>query len=133
MHAAEERELGGWVHVLGTVSDPELVALHTLASALVFPSLYEGFGLPPLEAFATGTPVIASNAASIPEVTGDAALLFDPSDPIGLAEAIERLLHTPQLQRDLTERGAERLACFTPVVVRARLGQVYDALERGAA
>lgn len=126
--AADERGLGEWVHALGAVSDAELVALYNLAAALVFPSLYEGFGLPPVEAFAVGTPVIASHAASIPGVTGSAALLFDPTDAEALAECIGQLLGSLDLRRDLIERGAERLACYTPEVVRERLAEVYDMI-----
>ena len=75
------RELPDGVETRGGVSADELVALYRRASALVFPSLYEGFGLPPVEAMACGCPVAASNAGSLPEVVGDAAVLFDPYDP----------------------------------------------------
>jgi glycosyltransferase involved in cell wall biosynthesis len=75
--------------------------------------LYEGFGLPPLEAMAAGCPAIVSRAASLPEVCGDAALYFDPLDSGSLAEAIQRLLHQPELRATLRCRGLERARQFT--------------------
>ena len=87
-------ELPAWVDRRGLVEQHELLRLYQTASALVFPSLYEGFGLPPLEAMASGCPVAASNAGSLPEVVGDAAVQFDPSDPeaiaAGIVEAVRR-------------------------------------------
>ena len=130
--AARERDLAPWVRVLGPVGDPELVALYVLAEALVVPSLYEGFGLPPLEAFACGTPVIASSAASVPEVVGDATLLFDPEDARALAERIGEVGSWDRAERtEQVERGRARLARFTPEVVRRRLGELYGELEGG--
>ena len=76
----------------GFVPDKTLAVLYRLAGVFVFPSLYEGFGLPPLEAMASGTPVITSNVSSLPEVVGDAALLIDPYDPDAIADAIRRVL-----------------------------------------
>ena len=72
----------------GFVPDKTLAVLYRLAAVFVFPSLYEGFGLPPLEAMASGTPVITSNVSSLPEVVGDAALLIDPYDPDAIADAM---------------------------------------------
>jgi glycosyltransferase involved in cell wall biosynthesis len=80
------------------------------ASALVFPSLYEGFGLPPLEAMACGCPVACSNAAALPEVVGDAARLFDPHDPPAIADAVRDVLATPD---EWTRRGLERAQAFS--------------------
>ncbi len=79
----------------------------------MFPSLYEGFGLPVLEAMARGVPVACSDASSLPEVAGDAALLFDPNDPRAIAQALERLLGDPALREQLRKRGRERAASFT--------------------
>jgi glycosyltransferase involved in cell wall biosynthesis len=94
----------------GHVPRAEVVSLMQRASALVFPSLYEGFGLPPLEAMACGCPVASSDAASLPEVVGNAARLFDPHDPEGIADAVREVLAEPQ---PWIERGLERAACFS--------------------
>ena len=98
------------VRVLGRVSADELVRLYRTAAALVFPSLYEGFGQPPLEAMACGCPVACSNAASLPEVCGDAARLFDPMSVEDMVTAVEEVLADPQQYR---ERGLARAAAFT--------------------
>jgi glycosyltransferase involved in cell wall biosynthesis len=79
----------------------------------VYPSLYEGFGLPNLEAMACGTPVVTSNASSMPEVAGDAALLVDPHDEEEIARAMEMILTLPELATALTHRGLERARQFT--------------------
>ena len=97
----------------GPISDGQLKSLYSNASAFVFPSLYEGFGLPPLEAMSLGCPVVASNAASIPEVCGDAAVYFDPASVTDMASAIERVVDDADLRADLRLRGAERFATFT--------------------
>jgi glycosyltransferase involved in cell wall biosynthesis len=87
--------------------------LWTIADVFVFPSLYEGFGLPVLEAMARGVPVACSNASSLPEVAGDAALLFDPRDESAIAGAVERLLGDPDEAGRLRARGRERARSFT--------------------
>jgi glycosyltransferase involved in cell wall biosynthesis len=98
------------VDARGHVSRSEVVSLMQRASALVFPSLYEGFGLPPLEAMACGCPVASSNAASLPEVVGDAGRLFDPRDPQAIADAVREVLAAPQ---PWVERGLARAAQFS--------------------
>ncbi len=95
------------------VSAEELEGLWALADAFVFPSLYEGFGLPVLEAMARGVPVACANASSLPEVAGDAALLFDPRAEGEIASSIERLLGDPPLVRELRSKGALRAREFT--------------------
>jgi glycosyltransferase involved in cell wall biosynthesis len=119
---AHENELRERAHALGVdgdvrfpawVSAEELEGLWGLAQAFVFPSLYEGFGLPVLEAMARGVPVASSNASSLAEVAGDAALLFDPRDEPALASALSRLLDDAALADDLRARGLARAREFT--------------------
>jgi glycosyltransferase involved in cell wall biosynthesis len=95
------------------VSAEELEGLWALAEAFVFPSLYEGFGLPVLEAMARGVPVTCSNASSLPEVAGDAALTFDPRDEAAIAGALRRLLDDATLREQLRARGLARVSGFT--------------------
>ncbi len=97
----------------GWVTAEQVEGLWRLASAFVFPSLYEGFGLPVLEAMARGVPVACSNASSLPEVAGEAALLFDPRNPTQIAQALERLLSDSGLCERLSALGRERAARFT--------------------
>jgi glycosyltransferase involved in cell wall biosynthesis len=98
---------------LGYVPDAELSALYRHAAWFVFPSLYEGFGLPAIEAMAHGCPVLAARAASIPEVCGDAALYFDPNDPADLAQLLQRVLDEPWLRQALAEPAAQRLQRYS--------------------
>jgi glycosyltransferase involved in cell wall biosynthesis len=126
---ANVRGVAERVRYLGRVPDEVLVGLYNGARVLLFPSLYEGFGLPLVEAFACGTPVIASKAASIPEVAGDAALLFEPTNASALAESLRRVLHSPDLQAELRQRGTERLRRFSREAIREQLATLYDALE----
>ena len=99
--------------VLGRVSDAELRALYENALCLVFPSRYEGFGLPPLEAMSCRCAVIAARAGAVPEVCGEAALWFDPDAPASLRAALERLLAEPGLRDGLRQAGHARAAGFT--------------------
>jgi glycosyltransferase involved in cell wall biosynthesis len=118
---------------LGYVPDAELRALYESAGCFVFPSLYEGFGLPPLEAMACGCPVIASSAGSIREVCGDAALYFDPQDPASLAVQIGRVMNDPGLREELRERGKRQAARFTWArAARELWQQVERLLARGS-
>jgi len=118
------------VRFLGFVPDETLAVLYRLASAFVFPSLYEGFGLPTLEAMAAGAPVITSNVSSLPEVVGDAAILIDPLDAGAIAEAMRRVLADPSLSADLTRRGRERVKAFSWERSVARIREVYGELVR---
>jgi glycosyltransferase involved in cell wall biosynthesis len=105
--------LGESVTFAGFVSPLELRALYGMASALVFPSLFEGWGLPVCEAFSSGLPVAASTATCLPDVVGDAGLLFDPEDPGGISQAIELLWTDEGLRRDLAQKGRDRGERFT--------------------
>jgi len=101
------------VRFLGFLSADTLAILYQLADAFVFPSLYEGFGLPPLEAMASGTPVLTSNLSSLPEVVGDAALLIDPYDPESIADGMRQILSEDSTRERLIRRGRERAASFS--------------------
>jgi glycosyltransferase involved in cell wall biosynthesis len=116
------------VRFLGFVPEATLSALYRLASVFVFPSLYEGFGLPPLEAMAAGAPVITSNVSSLPEVVGDAALLIDPMDAGAIADAMSRVLGEPDLRADLIRRGFDRIRAFSWERSVARVHEVYAEL-----
>lgn len=105
--------LEGRVHFTGYVADADLPALYSAAELFVFPSLYEGFGLPPLEAMACGTPVVTTNVSSLPEVVGDAALMVDPYDSAALAAALERALTDSALRAELRCKGLQRAAQFS--------------------
>ncbi|MFM8442182.1 MAG: glycosyltransferase family 4 protein, partial [Methylococcus sp.] len=102
----------GQVRLLGFVPDSDLNALYSGARAFIYPSLYEGFGLPPLEAMASGTPVITSNRASLPEVVGDAGIQVEPMDIDQLSQAMLSLLEDDHLHHVLRQRGLERAAQF---------------------
>lgn len=101
------------VSLLAGVSDSDLALLYNAAELFVYPSLYEGFGLPALEAMACGTPVVTSNCSSLPEVTGEAAMLVDPTDEIALSRAIDRLLGDDHLREQLKQKGLERASLFS--------------------
>ncbi len=108
-----EAERRPYVHLPGFIADGDLPALYRQATLFAFPSLYEGFGLPPLEAMACGTPVVASNASSVPEVVGEAGLLVEPKDVAGWTAAMGRLLEDAALRHQLREAGLRRAAAFT--------------------
>jgi glycosyltransferase involved in cell wall biosynthesis len=109
----DELGLGERVRLLNWVAQDDLPVLYSLADAFVFPSLYEGFGIPLIEAMACGCPVLTSNAGSCPEVAGDAALCVDPAAPEAIAAGIERLVREPDLVDELRSRGRERARLFT--------------------
>jgi glycosyltransferase involved in cell wall biosynthesis len=108
-----------------------LCALYSSCRAFVYPSLYEGFGLPPLEAMACGAPVIASRIESIAEVVGDAAMLVAPTDTPALAQGVIDLLRDEDLQRAMAEKGMRRAAGFSWQRTAQMMREVYDeALAR---
>ena len=101
------------VRLLGFVADRDLPALFSGCLGFVFPSIYEGFGLPPLEAMACGAPVVAAKASAVPEVVGDAGLLVEPGSAASLAQAMEGLASNPELALDLREKGYKRAGLFS--------------------
>lgn len=119
------------VRFLEAVSDTELVRLYQAARLFVFPSLEEGFGLPPLEAMACGTPTIASNTSSLPEVLGDGALLVPPQDTNDLRDAIEAVLIEPNLASELRARGLARSSQFSWSNTAVNTLKVYRAVTQG--
>jgi glycosyltransferase involved in cell wall biosynthesis len=110
----------------GYAAEEDLPAFYRAADMFVFPSLYEGFGLPPLEAMACCTPVVTSNVSSLPEVVGDAGLTVDPTDIYALANAMSRTLQDAQLCQQMIERGLARAAEFTWLRAARQLRQVYQ-------
>lgn len=132
-HAGREREklparpatFTGWV------DDADLEGLYALADAAVYPSLFEGFGMPALEAMARGVPLACSDATSLPEVTGDAAVLFDPRDVAAIREAVRRVLDDPPA--DLVERGRERAEHFTWERCARGVREIYEKAARSPA
>ena len=112
----------------GVVADNHLAKLYRCSVAFVYPSLYEGFGIPLLEAMACGTAVIASNCSSIPEVVGDAALLFEPSDTDSLNEALFFMLNYPAKRAHFISKGNERAKSFSWEKTAAKTVHVYRSL-----
>jgi len=129
---AEVKRLGleGCVLFPGFVDDDDLPALYSAAEALAFPSIYEGFGLPILEAMACGTPVVTSVTSSLPELAGDAALLVEPTDAGAIATALLRLLQEDDLRRKLVGAGFEQARKFTWEKAAAQLLEVYTSLTK---
>jgi glycosyltransferase involved in cell wall biosynthesis len=121
----EGRLVPAGVEVRGHVSDEELAALYRRAACLVFPSLYEGFGQPPLEAMASGTPVAASNIPAVAEACGDAAALFDPSDPEDIAAVVAAVLESPDR---FAAAGPGRASGFTWTETARRHEAVYRSI-----
>jgi glycosyltransferase involved in cell wall biosynthesis len=128
--AIHDLGLTGRVRLLSGVEDEELVKLYSLATVFAFPSLYEGFGLPPLEAMACGAPVVASNAASLPEVCGQAALLLPPLDVQAWTQTLRRVLTDHDLRRDLQARGPAQAGQFSWSRAAEETRRIYDELLR---
>lgn len=123
--------LGGAVHVLGYVPRADLPALYAAAAGLVLPSLFEGFGIPLVEAMRAGCPIAAAAGTSIPEIAGDAALLFEPTDVRAIARTLEILVRDPATGRELARRGHARSALFSrEAMVRGTLGVFERACAR---
>jgi glycosyltransferase involved in cell wall biosynthesis len=108
-----ELEIKDRIIFAGFVPDNDLDILYRNAGLYAFPSLYEGFGLPPLEAMARGVPVVSSNATCLPEILGDAALYFNPLDIDDIAKKIKKALKDENLRKNLIEKGLEQIKCYS--------------------
>ncbi len=125
--------LSRWVKYSGYVSDEELADLYSNAALFIYPSVYEGFGIPPLEAMACGAAVIASNASSLPEVCSDAAYYVDPMSPEAIMNAILKMLHDDALRNLLIEKGLSRARKFSWEQSAAAHKKLFDSiLNQGA-
>ena len=114
-----------YTHFIGFVDDTDLPALYNAAACFAFPSLYEGFGLPVLEAMACGTPVVTANVSSLPEAAGDAALLVDPYDVDAIASALENVLTASSLRNQMINRGFQHIQNFTWQSAARKLLKIY--------
>lgn len=128
LYVEQAKALGDRFCLLGFVSDEALHALYAAAQVVWFPSRYEGFGLPVVEAMACGTPVVASNSSSIPEIAGDAAVLVDPVDADAHVEAITSMLIDDRMRAEFSRAGRARAAHFTWSNCAAELKQHFDSL-----
>ena len=128
--AVHRHKLHKHVRFLGYLPDETLAVLYRLAAVFVFPSLYEGFGLPALEAMACGTPVVTSNVSSLPEVTGDAAVLVDPYEVESIVEGMERVLTDSALGAELRAKGIARAREFSWERSVARTRELYEEVGR---
>ena len=124
----QELSLEKEVIFLGFVADEDLPALYNLAEVFVFPSLYEGFGLPPLEAMACGTPVITSRSSSLPEVVGEAGLMVSSTDSEALAQAMRSALDDPTVREDLARKGVQQAQKFSWQKAGQKLLTIYQSL-----
>ncbi|MCL2525963.1 MAG: glycosyltransferase family 4 protein [Coriobacteriia bacterium] len=128
LHEHSSSRLVGRTMFTGPIDDEELVWLYQRAKAFVFPSLYEGFGLPPLEAMSFGCPVVAADAASLPEVVGDAGVLVSPRDIDGFAAAIEKILTDADYASELEDAGLTRAKDFSWATTAAKTAAVYRSV-----
>ena len=124
--AVHRHNLHRHVRFLGYQSEETLAVLYRLADVFVFPSLYEGFGLPPLEAMASGTPVVVSNVSSLPEVVGGAGILVNPYDPRSIADGIRQVLSDGTLRAELTTRGLARARSFSWQESVTQIQRIYQ-------
>ena len=122
-----EKKLAHQILFTGFIEEKDLPSLYHMSSLFVFPSLYEGFGLPPLEAMACGCPVVSSNTSSMPEVLGDAALFFNPYDIEEMSLAIRKMLEDEDLRKKYRQKGLARVKLFTP---EKMTNKILDVLKR---
>ena len=132
LRALQESGLGNEAIVTGYVPESDLPALYSGALCFVYPSIFEGFGLPPLEAMKCGTPVIVSNTTSLPEVVGDSGLQVDPFDVSAIASAIKKLLYDSELRRELSVKGQSRAELFDWHDTARRTLAVYEEVVQAA-
>ena len=128
--AVHQHQLHKYVRFLGYLPEDTLAVMYRLAGVFVFPSLYEGFGLPPLEAMASGTPVVTSNVSSLPEVAGEAALLVNPYEPAAIADGIHSVLTDESIRRDLRQKGLARAGQFSWEASAQRVLEIYRQVDR---
>ena len=125
-NAAQRNECGGDILFTGYIAGQDLPALYSGAVCFVYPSYFEGFGLPPLEAMQCGTPVIVGNRTSLPEVVADAGLLVDPFEVGEIAAALARVIDNPDLRQELRVKGLQRASEFTWQATARRTLEVYE-------
>lgn len=128
-HRLWKKDVRPWVHQLGYVDDADRAALYRSASVFVWPSIYEGFGLPVLEAMASGTPVITSHTSSLPELTKDSAVMVDPYNSVDIGEALNGILNSKPLQQMLKERGLARAADFSWQKTAKQTLEIFESLS----
>ena len=127
----QKLDLGSWVKLVGYVDEKELKNIYRLASVFVFPSLWEGFGIPLLEAMASGLPIVASRSSALPEIAEDAAAYVDPEDPEDMAEQIVHVLEDLDFQKTLVSAGQKRVRAFSWEKAAAETLDFYESvLER---
>jgi glycosyltransferase involved in cell wall biosynthesis len=125
----ESLNLRGDIVFTGFVAEEEMAGYYSNAECLVFPSLYEGFGLPVIEAMACGCPVITSNTSSLPEIVGEAGIMVEPHDAEGLANAVGEVFTNPDLKQELKKRGLERASNFSWEKTAEETMKVYEQVE----
>jgi glycosyltransferase involved in cell wall biosynthesis len=130
MQKIKQKGLAKSIHLPGYVADQDLPCLFSSCLAFVFPSCYEGFGLPPLEAMTMGAPVIACRASAIPEVVADAGILVEPNNAGDLALAMDRLAEDKEMAKELREKGRKRACMFSWEEAARRTWQVYQEVWR---
>ena len=124
--AAQASPIADRIHLIGFVADDDLPALYSLADIFAYPSHYEGFGIPVIEAMACGTPVVCANNSCLPEVAGEAALQITASDTLALAEALQRLATDRSLRQQAVDRGFQQVRKFSWTAAAQRLLDVYE-------